>query len=215
MATILPDMPTMLAFIAAVVVITLTPGPDMLLFLSRTMNAGRRAGLAAMAGAFTGLSVHTLLAAFGLSALLAASPTAFLAVKVAGALYLAWLAWTTLRHGILPDIALEVQSRRRSLAATWATGLAINLLNPKIVVFFITFLPQFVSHTAAAPVAQFLALGGIFILVALPISVAIILFADQAFALLRRSRTLKRAINWSFATLMGGFAVKLLLARAA
>ena len=211
----LPDLPTLIAFLAAVVLITLTPGPDMLLFLSRTLGEGRRAGLAAMTGAFTGLATHTLLAAFGLSAILAASEAAFLMVKVTGAIYLAWLAWNTFRNGIMPDIQLDERRKRSGLFATYLMGLGINLLNPKIVVFFITFLPQFVSVTTPDPVASFLALGAIFVVVALPISVALILCADGVFALLKGSEKLKKAINWSFGAMMGGFAVKLLLTRAA
>jgi threonine/homoserine/homoserine lactone efflux protein len=209
----LPELPTLIAFSAAVVLITLTPGPDMLLFMSRTMQGGRMAGLMAMCGAFTGLIVHTLLAAFGLSALLAASTTAFTIIKVAGAIYLAWLAYSTFRYGVVPEIKLE-KTKKQGLINTYLTGLGINLLNPKIVVFFITFLPQFIHAGSANPRAELLSLGAIFILIALPISALLIIFADKVFAILKQSQTLKRAINWSFGTLMGAFAVKLLLVRA-
>ena len=101
-----PDTAVLLPFTLAVVVIALTPGPDMTFFLGRALAHGRAAGLAAMAGASTGILVHTMLVALGLSALIVAAPTAFLALKVVGALYLAWLAVQAIRHGsalTLPD----------------------------------------------------------------------------------------------------------------
>ena len=102
----LPEPGVLLPFALAVVVIALTPGPDMTFFLGRALTQGRAAGLAAMAGATTGILVHTMLVALGLSALIVAAPTAFLALKVAGALYLAWLAVQAIRRGsalALPD----------------------------------------------------------------------------------------------------------------
>ena len=97
--TFLPDIEVLLAFTAAGIVLVLTPGPDMTLFLGQTLTGGRARGIAALLGASTGLVVHTMLAAFGLSALLAASATAFGILKVVGVAYLIWLAFGALRHG--------------------------------------------------------------------------------------------------------------------
>src|SRR5213595_302571 len=97
--TFVPDLNILLAYTAAAVILVITPGPDMTLFLGQTLTGGRARGAAAMLGASTGLIVHTMLAAFGLSALLAASATAFGIVKVAGVAYLVWLAVNALRHG--------------------------------------------------------------------------------------------------------------------
>src|ERR671938_1539233 len=95
----LPDAAVLLAYSLACFVLFITPGPDMSLFLAKTLTGGRRAGLAAMLGAQAGCCVHTLLAALGLSALLAASATAFTVLKTVGALYLLWLAIDAVRHG--------------------------------------------------------------------------------------------------------------------
>src|SRR5882724_8055183 len=95
----LPSLDVLLAYSAAALVLILTPGPDMTLFLGQTLTGGRARGIAAYLGASTGLVVHTMLAAFGLSALLAASATAFGVLKIAGVVYLVWLAIQTLRHG--------------------------------------------------------------------------------------------------------------------
>src|SRR4051812_43230600 len=110
--TFMPDGPALLAYTAACAVLFLTPGPDMSLFLARTVAEGRQAGLAAMAGAMSGSLVHTVLAALGLSALLAASPTAFGVVKVVGALYLLWLAIDAVRHGSALNLRAGGTARR-------------------------------------------------------------------------------------------------------
>ena len=148
----LPTLPVFAAYVVAVLVIVFTPGPDMTLFLGKAVRPGRAAGIAAMAGASTGLLIHTTLVALGLSALLAASATAFLVLKVVGALYLLWLAVDAIRHGS----ALSLEGRRdqgaqESLYRSWAAGLGVNLLNPKIIMFFVTFLPQFVAPTIRMP----------------------------------------------------------------
>jgi threonine/homoserine/homoserine lactone efflux protein len=149
--TFIPDTAVLLAYTAACFVLFITPGPDMSLFLAKTVAGGRRAGLAAMLGAQVGCCVHTLLAALGVSALLAASQTAFFVLKAVGGLYLLWLAIDAIRHGS----ALNLKSEgRREVSArhTFLLGIGVNLTNPKIVLFFVTFLPQFVD--AADPYAR-------------------------------------------------------------
>src|SRR6478735_887258 len=97
--TFVPDLPVMLAFAVATFVLMITPGPDMALQMSRAINYGRAHGLAAMFGAMTGIMVHTTLVAFGISVLILAAPPLFMALKIAGALYLLWLAWQAIAHG--------------------------------------------------------------------------------------------------------------------
>ena len=184
----------------------------MTFFLGRALTQGRAAGLAAMAGATTGILVHTMLVALGLSALIVAAPTAFLALKVAGALYLAWLAVQAIRRGS----ALSLPDRppaRSGLAATWASGLAINLLNPKIVIFFMTFLPQVVRAGDPDAAAELVTLGLLFIVIANCITVPMILAAGRVAATLRERPRVARAIDWAFASVFAGFATHLLLGR--
>jgi threonine/homoserine/homoserine lactone efflux protein len=140
----IPGLDTLAAFTLAALVLILTPGPDMAFFLGQTIAAGRARGFVAMLGACTGVLGHAMLAAFGLSALLLASATAFTVVKIAGVAYLVWLAIQAIRRGSALTLSPE-SSERRSLGKVFAMGIAINLLNPKIVMFFVTFLPQFVS----------------------------------------------------------------------
>ncbi|HRO10164.1 MAG TPA: LysE family translocator [Amaricoccus sp.] len=194
------------------VVISLTPGPDMAFFLGRAVTRGRAAGLAALFGAISGILVHTTLVALGLSALIVAAPTAFLALKTAGALYLAWLAVQAVRHG--SALALPEQPPApASLAGTWASGLAINLLNPKIVLFFMTFLPQFVRAGDPHAAAQLVVLGLLFIAVALAITVPMVFAAERVTGALRRRPRIGRALDWLFASVFAAFAAQLLLGR--
>jgi threonine/homoserine/homoserine lactone efflux protein len=207
-----PDPSVLAPFALAVVVIALTPGPDMAFFLGRAVTQGRAAGLAAMAGATAGILVHTTLVAVGLSALIVAAPTLFLALKLAGALYLAWLAVQAIRHGS----ALRLPNRpaaRASLGATFASGLAINLLNPKIVIFFMTFLPQFVRPGDPQAAGQLVTLGLLFIAIALCITVPMIFAADRVASLFRSRPRVSRAIDWLFASVFAAFAAHLLLGR--
>jgi threonine/homoserine/homoserine lactone efflux protein len=206
----LPDPTVLLPFALAVVVIALTPGPDMAFFLGRAVTQGRAAGLAALLGATSGILVHTMLVAVGLSALIVAAPAAFLALKLAGALYLAWLAVQAVRNGsalTLPDRPPAPPS----LAATWASGVAINLLNPKIVIFFMTFLPQFVRPGDSHAAAQLVFLGLLFIAIALVITVPMVLAAHRVTAALRRRPRI--GLDYLFASVFAAFAAHLLLGR--
>ncbi|WP_417668867.1 LysE family translocator [Roseibium sp.] len=212
--TFLPDLAVLAAFTLAAAILTITPGPDMTLFMSKTLQQGRAAGAAAVIGAASGIVVHSLFAALGISALLAASATAFAVLKYAGAAYLIYLAVQALRSG--SALALEEGAgKQEPLSKVWLQGLTINLLNPKIVLFFVTFLPQFVSATDPHAAGKLLFLGFYFILLAVPSCLAMV-FGASAFArFLKSSPKAMRAFDWAFAGIMGTFALKLLAARAA
>jgi threonine/homoserine/homoserine lactone efflux protein len=211
--TILPDPAILAAFIAASLILIVTPGPDMTLFLSQTINGGRARGFASMFGATAGLLVHSMLAAFGLSALLVASATAFTAIKIAGAGYLLWLAVQAIRHG--SSLSLKPgKPVRGSAASAFAMGFGVNLLNPKIVMFFLTFLPQFVSASDPDAPIRLLMLGLLYALLTPPVCAPMILGAERFASTMRNSPRLMRAFDWSFAGLMSAFAARLLFARA-
>jgi len=211
----LPSPAVLVSFGLASAVLSITPGPDMALFLSKTLAQGRRAGFAALAGAFSGLLFHTLLAAFGLSALLLQSASLFGALKLAGALYLLWLAIDALRYGGAPRLDREDRfAGLQPVRQVYLTGLGANLLNPKIILFFVTFLPQFVSPTDPHAIAKLLFLGLYFIAVAFPICAAIILGAEAIASALKRSPYLTRGLDWLFAGVFASFALRLLFERA-
>lgn len=210
----IPDWPVIAQFALATFVIAVTPGPDMTLFVGRALSDGRAAGLACMFGAMTGIVIHTALVALGLSALVVASPEAFLVLKLGGALYLVWLAWQALRHGSAFSPERMMDKPKRSLKANWLTGLGINLMNPKIILFFMTFLPQFVSAADPHAPAKLFFLGLLFIPLALPLTVPMVLAADGFAGLLRRSPKLTRALDYLFAGVFSAFALKILTAQA-
>lgn len=209
----LPDAATFAQFAAATAILALTPGPDMTLFVGRALSEGRAAGLACMAGAFTGIVVHTLLVALGLSALIVAAPSAFLALKIVGALYLVWLAFQAVTKG--SAFSPETKKRKaRPLLKNWLTGVGINMLNPKIVLFFMTFLPQFVSAADPHAPGKLVVLGLTFILLSIPLTVPLVLAADRFAAALKRNPGVIRVFDWMFAGIFSAFAVKILLTEA-
>lgn len=205
----LPDASTLLLFAGACFVLFVTPGPDMSLFLAKTLQGGRMAGMAAMLGATTGSCLHTLLAALGLSAVLAASETAFTVLKIVGGLYLAWMAIDAIRNGS----ALSLEARgpaRATLRRTYALGVGINLTNPKVILFFVTFLPQFVAATDPAAAEKLVFLGLFYVTVSIPLGVVMILGAERVLATLRARPKVLRAIDYVFAGVFGLFALKIL-----
>jgi threonine/homoserine/homoserine lactone efflux protein len=208
----LPSLPVFAAYLAAVLVITFTPGPDMTLFLGKAVRQGRRAGMAAMLGASAGALVHTTLVALGLSALLAASATAFFVLKVVGALYLLWLAIDAIRNGSALNLQANQPERNdEPFMKSWMTGLGVNLLNPKVIMFFVTFLPQFVAAGDPHAAGKLVFFGVVFVAVSLPICLLMIVFAARLAHLLHRSPIVMRAVDYLFAGIFGAFAVRLLM----
>lgn len=208
-----PDLPVIAAFALASIVLAITPGPDMALFISRTVNFGKWHGFATVLGALTGIAVHTMLVAFGISLLIIAAPTAFMALKIAGALYLLWLAWGALRSGA-GLVVTRTGGKPPALGASYLTGLGINLTNPKVALFFVTFLPQFVSPADPDASAKLVFLGVEFVVLSLPIVAGIVLGAHWLTSTLARSETAQRLLNWSFAAVFAAFAVTILTAEA-
>lgn len=209
MSALFPDLSTILTFALASVVLIVTPGPDMALQLSRTINYGRVHGVATALGSNLGILIHAGLVASGISVLIVAAPMAFLALKLVGAIYLIWLAIQAIlsRGGL--KIA-EAEGRRPRLIESVFAGIAINLLNPKVVLFFITFLPQFVSADDSAASGKLFLLGGEFALIYLPCCLLLVLAAGGIARALRTSHWLNRALNYGFAAVFTGFALMIL-----
>ena len=207
--TFIPDTGVLLAYSLAAFILFVTPGPDMSLFLAKTIAGGRRAGMASMIGAMAGCCVHTLLAALGLSALLAASVMAFTVLKVVGALYLLWLAVDAVRRGSALNLRSE-GGQETSFRRTFLLGLGVNLTNPKVVLFFVTFLPQFVQAGDPHAAGKLVFLGCYFVAFTAPMGALMILTAERVIALLRRKPRLMRAIDYTFAGLFSAFALKIL-----
>ena len=153
-------------FVVSGVLLNLTPGPDTLYIVGRSIAQGRRAGVLSVLGISTGVLVHTAAAAIGLSALLASSATAFTVVRYAGAAYLVYLgARLLLSRGDAPQAAADVATAGTGDPWTvYRQGVLTNVLNPKVALFFLAFLPQFVDPSSPHRTAAFLTLGLVFVL---------------------------------------------------
>lgn len=155
------SLPQLSGFLAVAVLITLAPGPDNLMVLSLGMARGRRAGVAFGLGCALGCLNHTLLAALGVSALIAASPVAFTVLKIAGGLYLVWLGVQAIRNARPARVAAASNESPRTL---FVKGLVANAINPKVILFFLAFLPQFVDAGRGHAGWQIVQLGTLFTL---------------------------------------------------
>ncbi len=206
----LPSLPVLLAFTAASLLLALTPGPDMTLSISRALAQGRGPALFVVVGTSTGILIHTLLVAFGISALITASPTAFFILKTGGAGYLLWLAIQAVRSGSSLSVE-KVEGARGSALANIATGLWVNLLNPKIIIFFMTFLPQFVTAGDPSVTQKLIFLGVFFIVVCSPVNVLVILAADRLASWLQANPKVLRGIDYTFAGVFSIFAFKIFM----
>jgi threonine/homoserine/homoserine lactone efflux protein len=206
---LLPEWPVFLAFVAAGLALNIVPGADMTFVAASAARGGRRDGLVAALGIGAGTLVHILAAVLGLSAVLAASRTAFELLRWIGAAYLLWIAFSILRGG-----GAAAGGAGRPGASGWRlfrAAMLVNLLNPKVALFFLAFLPQFVDPASAMPALQILTLGLWFDAVGTLVNAAVALAAAGAAVRLRRFGWLGRAARWTAAAAMAGLAVQLAL----
>jgi threonine/homoserine/homoserine lactone efflux protein len=208
----MPDLPQLLLFMAAGWLLNLTPGPDVLYIVSHGLRHGARAGMVAALGIVSGCFVHVFAAAAGLSALLATSAAAFTVIKWIGAAYLLWMGVKLLfsRGGRLDLNA--ARATETDLWLVWRRGFLTNVLNPKVALFFLAFVPQFIRPDAAHPALAFLLLGVLFNVNSLPINLGYAWLAAWA---ARRLQVLQAAMGWMdrIAGLMFiGFGLRLALA---
>ncbi|MGW7073150.1 LysE family translocator [Streptomyces sp. NPDC054855] len=191
----------------------LTPGPNMMYLVSRTITQGRRAGAISLAGVAVGFLVYLTAANLGLSLVFLAVPQLYVAVKLAGAAYLAWLAWKALKPGGMSVFAhqeLPPDSPRR----LFTMGVLTNLLNPKVAIMYLSLIPQFIDPTAGHTLAQGFVLGGIQISVSLIVNLAIVMAAGTIAVFLARRPTWLRVQRYVMGTVLGALAIKLATDRA-
>lgn len=174
----MPDLATLVLFTTACAVLTATPGPDMLLIASRSISQGRAAGVLTYAGIAAGSYLQAFAAAFGLSQLFLLVPAAYDALRFLGAAYLAWLAWTTLRSPATL-IAPRADQPALKLRAIFLQGMLTNLLNPKMALFMLALLPQFLKPEAGSIALQVIVLATILNLTGLVVNGAVILTAGR------------------------------------
>lgn len=211
------ELTLLVAFVAAVTLLSLAPGPDMLFIVANAVIGGRRAGVVAALGMSTGLAVHTTATAFGLGALLQAAPAVLDGVRIAGALFLLYLAVTTWRSSRRADdseaAAPAPGTPRRSIRRVYLMAVLTNLANPKIILFYLAFLPQFLSTGPGSWPAtyQFLVLGAVFIVVGLAVDASAGVLAGTVSERVLRRQAVRRRLDRVCAAIFGGLAVRLAL----
>ena len=196
-------------FIAASAALTLLPGPDILFVLTQSISQGKKAGVATASGLCTGVLVHTTAAALGISAVVYESSLAFEIVKYAGAVYLFYLAWHALKES--EELISSAPIRETDIFALYRRGIFMNVLNPKVALFFLAFLPQFVNIGSGNIAMQMIFLGIIFMVQAWLIFSAISFFAGTVGEKITQRPEVGRYINWGKAGIYTMIGVKLAL----
>ncbi|WP_347484727.1 LysE family translocator [Vandammella animalimorsus] len=225
----MPSLDTLLQFFGLTVLLALSPGPDNLFVLMQSIQHGWRTGLLVVLGLCLGVCLHTLAVAMGLAALLAASPQLLTLLKLLGAAYLLWLAWGAWHAPVAaraPEAMLPAgqaqpaatpaparASNPRQALRCIGRGLVMNLSNPKVLLFFLAFLPQF-AHPARGPVAaQVVVLGAVFALSTLLVFGSIAFFSGSFGQALQRSARMQRVLNRSASIVFAALALRLLIAQ--
>lgn len=191
----MPDLHHLLLFMAAGWLLNLTPGPDVLYIASQSLRGGARTGIVAGLGITAGCFVHVGAAALGLGALLAASAVAFSVLKWLGAAYLLWVGLRLLLARTPPAADLQALARQQpdvGLRAVFLGGFWTNVLNPKVAIFFLAFVPQFIAPDAADKTLAFLLLGALFNINSVPVNIGWALAA----AWMARRGAVQRSLHW-------------------
>lgn len=207
-APLIVSTTTLAGFAAVALAMVLTPGPNMAYLVSRTICQGRAAGLVSLGGVGIGFVVYVLLAAFGITALLLAVPLAYDALRIAGALYLGWMAWNALRPGGASPFQLRnlpADSHRR----LFSMGLLTSLLNPKVAALYLSLLPQFIDPAAGHVLGQTVILGLTQIAISLTVNALIVLTAGAVSAFLAGRPFWTLVQRWLMGTVLAALAVRM------
>ena len=209
----MPDAAQLLIFIAAGWLLNLTPGPDVLYIVSQAVRSGVRAGVVAALGIVSGCFVHVFAAALGVGALLATSVTAFLLLKWAGAAYLVWMGFRLLLArpvaGVVSPFTGWVTPLPANLWRIYRRGFLTNVLNPKVALFFLAFVPQFIAPDAPDKVAVFLLLGLLFNINSLPINFGYAWLAGWASHRMSAASRARRWLDRAAGVMFIGFGLRL------
>lgn len=204
----MPDPAGLAAFALIALGMVLTPGPNMVYLVSRSICQGAAAGLVSLGGVALGFVFYMLSAALGITALLMAVPYAYDALRLAGALYLGWLAWQALRPG--GRSAFEVRALPRdSVRRLFTMGLLTNLLNPKIAVLYLSLLPQFIDPARGGVFVQSLVLGGVQIAISVSVNALVAVSAGSIATLLAARPRWLLVQRWLMGTVLAGLALRM------
>lgn len=210
----MPSNASLIGFALVSLGMVLTPGPNMIYLISRSITQGPSAGIVSLSGVALGFVFYMLCAAFGITALLFAVPYAYDALRFAGAAYLLWLAWQALKPGGRSPFQvkkLKVDGPRK----LFAMGLLTNLLNPKIAMLYLALLPQFIDPAAGSVLMQSVALGSIQIVISVSVNAVIALAAGSIAVFLGTRPTWLLIQRWLMGTVLAGLAMKMALEKRA
>lgn len=202
----MPEKTAFLTFLFAAFMLNIAPGPDMLYVIGRSLGQGRKAGIVSALGIFVGCWVHILAAAFGIAALLRSSPVAFNMVRYAGAAYLVYLGTKMI---VQRSNLAQQQPKPASLTSIFRQGVITNVLNPKVALFFLAFLPQFVDAHRGSVVWQILLLGLIFNVGGTAVNLGVAYAGGTLGELLRRNARFARMQQWFTGLVFMGLGARL------
>lgn len=189
------DIDILVSFITTAVVLTLMPGPDIVFVLMQSLTFGKKEGILTALGLVSGILVHTTLVAFGVSALIKQSDNLFLGIKLFGAVYLCYLAYQLFKS----DKGIEMnafKSKRGSTFKLIQKGFIMNVLNPKVTLFFLAFFPGFLFSDSISTITQFYILGLIFMLQAMCVFTGVSFFAGAFARVIKESNTIQARVKW-------------------
>ncbi|WP_411768007.1 LysE family translocator [Winogradskyella sp. A3E31] len=197
-------------FITATAALAISPGPDNIYVLVQSITNGRAYGLATVSGLITGCIIHTTLLAFGVSAIISNNENLFLGIKILGAIYLLFLAYKVYTSDGSIDIG-DTAAPKKSLKQLFVQGFFMNVLNPKVTIFFLAFFPGFLFSETLSTVWQFYILGGVFMLVSFIIFSVIAILAGSIKERLLRHKNSGMVFKWLQITVFVGIAIFILL----
>ncbi|MEH6747365.1 MAG: LysE family translocator [Maribacter arcticus] len=196
----------LLAFSMATFALALSPGPDNIFVLIQSITNGRKFGLAVVAGLMTGCLVHTTLLAFGISAVIKNNPTIFTLIKIFGAVYLVYLAISVYRGG--NSISIETKNKQvKSISSLFRQGFIMNVLNPKVTIFFLAFFPGFLFSDSISTIIQFYVLGLLFIMISSIVFSGIALLSGSISTFLIGNKKTGFVLKWVQITVFLGIAI--------
>ena len=201
-------------FIIAAFILVISPGPNMIYLISRTITQGRKAGLTSLAGVVCGFLFHIIMVSFGLTAVLFAVPYAYVVLKTLGTVYLLYLAYQAIKPNSKNIFEVDQNISIDRPGKLFTVGFLTNVLNPKVAVFYLSFFPQFIKPQYGSILTQSLELGVIQVFVSFSINFIIVLTAAQAARFFAKNPTWIKVQKWFMASVLGFLAIKMALSKA-
>ncbi|HEY8917909.1 MAG TPA: LysE family translocator [Chitinophaga sp.] len=202
---------SLLLFMLAAFVMVITPGPNMIYLISRSITQGKKAGLISLAGVACGFLFHIVLVSFGLTAILFTVPYAYMVLKTTGVIYLLYLAWQAVKPGSKSVFETQKHLQADGPAKLFSMGLFTNMLNPKVAVFYLSFFPQFIKPEYGNLLAQSLLLGFTQLCISFTVNGCIILLASRVTKWFAANPKWVRVQKWFMASVLSGLALKMAL----